>query len=441
MLNDTIAAIATGDQKGAISIIRLSGEDSFSIIQSLVNVDVNTFEGNTIHHAWIKDNDELVDEVVLNVFRAPNSFTGEDVIEINCHGGIYITRKVLGLLLARGARLANPGEFSQRAYLNNKIDLSQAEAINDLINAKNELSASSAVNSLRGSTAKLIEPLEEELTQILANIEANIDYPEYDDVKQLTEEEILPAIEKWIIQMDKIVEDAKQSISIREGIKTAILGKPNVGKSSILNALLNEEKAIVTDIAGTTRDLVEGNITVGGVPLNLIDTAGIRESDDVVEKIGIERSLKALEEAELVIVVLDDSNHLTSEDEEILEKTKDKERIIVYNKMDLGMHSEGVHTSAIQGDVEELKKAIEDKFKDALPLAKGNTLNNTRQLGLAMQAKQSMLDAKKTLEDGFELDVVTIDLQKCWESLREITGKVHREDLLDEIFSRFCLGK
>ena len=441
MLNDTISAIATGQQKGAISIVRISGEDSFPIIQKLVDIDLSKAEGNTIHHAWIKDNDEVVDEVVLNVFRAPNSFTGEDVIEVNCHGGVYITRKILSLILGNGARLANPGEFSQRAYLNNKIDLSQAEAINDLINAKNELSASSAANSLRGSTAKLIAPLEEELTQIISNIEANIDYPEYYDVKQVTEEEILPAIDRWLEQMDKIVEDAKQSITIREGVDTAILGKPNVGKSSILNALLNEDKAIVTDIAGTTRDLVEGVVTVGGVPLNLIDTAGIRESDDVVEKIGIERSLQALDKAQLVIVVLDDSNELDEEDKEILERTKDKERIIVYNKMDLGVHSEGVHTSAIQGDVEELQKAIEEKFKDALPIAKENTLNNERQLGLALRARSAMLDAKKTLTDGFELDVVTIDLQKCWESLREITGQVHRDDLLDEIFSRFCLGK
>ncbi len=441
MNKDTIVAIATGNTKGAISIIRISGDDAFNITNSIIDKDISKMNGYTIEHATIKDEEDIIDDVLINIFKAPKSYTGEDVIEINCHGGLYVTKKVLALIISKGARLARHGEFTERAYLNDKLDLAEAEAINDLINANNEMNAKSAIHSLKGSTKKLLEPLEDDLTQIIANIEVNIDYPEYDDVEILTNETVLPAVNKWIKDIEKVIEDAKTSVSIREGIDTVILGKPNVGKSSLLNALLQEDKAIVTDIAGTTRDLVEGIVNVKGVPLNLIDTAGIRESDDIVEKIGIERSLSALEKAELVIVVLDASKELDEEDKLILEKSEGKERIIVFNKGDLEAIHEGLIISCINNDIEALKEEIVKKYNDALLLGNSDTLNNERQIGLAMQALNSMKDAKKALEEGYELDLVTIDLNKCWTSLKEITGEVHKDDLLDEIFSRFCLGK
>ena len=441
MNKDTIVAIATGNTKGAISIIRVSGDEAFSIVNSIIEKDITDSKGYSIERATIKDDKDIIDDVLLSIFRAPKSYTGEDVIEINCHGGLYVTRKVLTLHLSKGARLARNGEFTERAYLNDKLDLAEAEAINDLINASNEMMAKSAIHSLKGSTKKLLEPLEEDLTQIIANIEVNIDYPEYDDVEVLTKETVLPSVNKWISDIEKVIEDAKTSTSIREGIDTVILGKPNVGKSSLLNTLLQEDKAIVTDIAGTTRDLVEGRVNVNGVPLNLIDTAGIRESDDVVERIGIERSLLALDKAELAIVVLDASKELDEEDELILDKTKDKERIVVFNKGDLEAVHEGIIISCVNNDIEALKEEIVNKYNEALVLGNSDTLNNERQIGLAMQALNSMKDAKKALEEGFELDLVTIDLNKCWMSLKEITGEAHKDNLLDEIFSRFCLGK
>ena len=388
----------------------------------------------------VQDN-EVVDEVLVSIFRAPKSYTGEDVVEIGCHGGLFITRKILSLCLGKGARLARRGEFTERAFLNGKMDLSQAEGVNDLINATDEVNAKSAMHSLKGSVSKILKPLEEDLTQIISNIEVNIDYPEYDDVHQLTEDEILPKAKTWLKDIQKLIDEAKKAVNIREGIDTVILGRPNVGKSSLLNALLEEDKAIVTDIAGTTRDIVEGTVRLDGITLNLIDTAGIHESNDIVEKIGIDKSLQALEKAELVIVVIDGSEALTDEDHKLLEMTKNKNRIVVYNKNDKAIQHDGISISAINGDVEALTNAIKEKYEKELYLASSDTLNNERQIGLAIQAEQSMKNAIRTLEDGMELDLVTIDLENAWTSLKEITGKAGKEDLLDEIFSRFCLGK
>ena len=441
MNTETIAAISTAPAMGAISVIRISGDDTFAVLERLNGKDFSHAEGYTVHFATVYDRDEPVDEVLISIFRAPRSYTGEDVAEISCHGGVYLTRKVLSLVLGAGARMARRGEFTERAFLNNKMDLSQAEAVNDLINARDSVNARSAVHSLKGSVTKLIAPLEEELTQIIANIEVNIDYPEYDDVRQLTEEEILPAARKWQKEIRNIIETAQQAVQVRDGIDTVILGRPNVGKSSLLNALLEEDKAIVTDIAGTTRDLVEGSVRLEGLTLNLIDTAGIRESADTVEKIGIERSLQAAEKAELVILVLDASRQLNEEDEKLLELTKDKERIIVYNKSDLNSDVEGLSVSAIHNQIDELVQEIRRRYEKGLIMANADTLNNERQIGLALQAEQSMQDAVAALEAGMELDVVTIDLENSWTALKEITGKAGREDLLDEIFSRFCLGK
>lgn len=441
MMNDTIAAIATANATGAVSIIRISGEEAILIASELINKDLSKKEGYTITFGTVQEDNEVVDEVLVSIFRAPKSYTGEDVVEIGCHGGLFITRKILSLCLGKGARLARRGEFTERAFLNGKMDLSQAEGVNDLINATDEVNAKSAMHSLKGSVSKILKPLEEDLTQIISNIEVNIDYPEYDDVHQLTEDEILPKAKTWLKDIQKLIDKAKKAVNIREGIDTVILGRPNVGKSSLLNALLEEDKAIVTDIAGTTRDIVEGTVRLDGITLNLIDTAGIHESNDIVEKIGIDKSLQALEKAELVIVVIDGSEALTDEDHKLLEMTKNKNRIVVYNKNDKAIQHDGISISAINGDVEALTNAIKEKYEKELYLASSDTLNNERQIGLAIQAEQSMKNAIRTLEDGMELDLVTIDLENAWTSLKEITGKAGKEDLLDEIFSRFCLGK
>ena len=441
MMNDTIAAIATANATGAVSIIRISGEEAILIASELINKDLSKKEGYTITFGTVQEDNEVVDEVLVSIFRAPKSYTGEDVVEIGCHGGLFITRKILSLCLGKGARLARRGEFTERAFLNGKMDLSQAEGVNDLINATDEVNAKSAMHSLKGSVSKILKPLEEDLTQIISNIEVNIDYPEYDDVHQLTEDEILPKAKTWLKDIQKLIDEAKKAVNIREGIDTVILGRPNVGKSSLLNALLEEDKAIVTDIAGTTRDIVEGTVRLDGITLNLIDTAGIHESNDIVEKIGIDKSLQALEKAELVIVVIDGSEALTDEDHKLLEMTKNKNRIVVYNKNDKAIQHDGISISAINGDVEALTNAIKEKYEKELYLASSDTLNNERQIGLAIQAEQSMKNAICTLEDCIELDLVTIDLENAWISLKEITGKAGKEDLLDEIFSRFCLGK
>lgn len=441
MMNDTIAAIATANATGAVSIIRISGEEAILIASELINKDLSKKEGYTITFGTVQEDNEVVDEVLVSIFRAPKSYTGEDVVEIGCHGGLFITRKILSLCLGKGARLARRGEFTERAFLNGKMDLSQAEGVNNLINATDEVNAKSAMHSLKGSVSKILKPLEEDLTQIISNIEVNIDYPEYDDVHQLTEDEILPKAKTWLKDIQKLIDEAKKAVNIREGIDTVILGRPNVGKSSLLNALLEEDKAIVTDVAGTTRDIVEGTVRLDGITLNLIDTAGIHESNDIVEKIGIDKSLQALEKAELVIVVIDGSEALTDEDHKLLEMTKNKNRIVVYNKNDKAIQHDGISISAINGDVEALTNAIKEKYEKELYLASSDTLNNERQIGLAIQAEQSMKNAIRTLEDGMELDLVTIDLENAWTSLKEITGKAGKEDLLDEIFSRFCLGK
>mgnify|MGYP004479213437 FL=1 len=440
MFNDTIVAIATSTP-GAVSIIRISGNDTFDVLSKIFDKDLSLAKGYTIHYGTIFDEEGPVDEVLVSVFRAPRSYTGEDVVEINCHGGTYVTRKILNLCLGNGARLARRGEFTERAFLNGKMDLSEAESVNDLINATDKINAHSAIHSLRGSVQKIIDPLVEDITQIISNIEVNIDYPEYDDVHVLTEEEILPKAKKWIKDIDVIIKKAEEATFIRSGIDTVIVGKPNVGKSSLLNALLEEDKAIVTNIAGTTRDLVEGSVKVGNVTLNLIDTAGIHESEDTIEKIGIEKSREALEKAELVLLVLDSTQDLSKEDKELLELTKDRDRIIIYNKNDEKQIDDVVSISAKNREIDALIQTIEKKYEKEIHSAESDTLNNERQIGLARSARRAMQHAIDALDMGAELDLVTIDLQEAYYALKEITGKTCREDLLDEIFRRFCLGK
>ena len=446
MLNDTIAAISTALQDGAISIIRMSGDQSIEIADRLFSRNVLQQKSHTVAYGYICDpvSHEVVDEVLLTVFRAPRTFTREDVVEINCHGGRYITRRILALCLSEGARLADPGEFTRRAFLNGRIDLTQAEAVMDMIDADSSQQASMAIQGIRGSIRKLIEPLSESLLNIIANIEVNIDYPEYDDVEQLTAESVLPQSEEWLKKMDDILQRAESGRIMKKGVKTVILGKPNVGKSSLLNALLEEDKAIVTEIAGTTRDLVEGEIHLKNVTLHLIDTAGIHQTEDRVEQIGIERSIKALEEAELILVVLDSSQSRDEEDRKLLEMTEGRNRIVVMNKNDLSLgedHQDSISICAAQNRIEPLIDRINEIYEHHHAMLDMPSLANERQIALARQARNSMFQAVQSLKMNVELDLVTIDLQAAYMSLKEIVGQASREDLLDALFSNFCLGK
>lgn len=323
MNDDIIVAVATSRLEAAISIIRLSGKDVIAFVQQFFTGKIINKESHTITYGYIKDNGEKIDEVLVNIYRGKRTFTGEEMVEINCHGGVYITNKVVDLCLHHGARLAERGEFSKRAFLNGRIDLSQAEAISDIITAKNSYASSLALKGIQGSISHFIKDLKEDLIQIITQIEVNIDYPEYEDVEELTADKLLPMSTSLIEKMNKIIEDSKNIKLLKEGIQTAIIGKPNVGKSSLLNAMLKEEKAIVTNIAGTTRDVVEGSVTVDGILLNMIDTAGIRETDNIVESLGVEKSKEMIKKADLVLLVIDGSKELDQEDQKLLELTED----------------------------------------------------------------------------------------------------------------------
>ena len=439
-MSETIAAIATASG-GALSVIRVSGDTAIACVDRIFSKEIRNANGYTVHYGEIRENEEPVDEVLVTVFRAPKSYTGEDLVEISGHGGSFVTRKVLSLVLGSGARMARRGEFTERAFLNGKMDLSQAESVNDLVKAADEVNARSAVHGIKGSVRRLLEPLIDSLSQIIAMIEVNIDYPEYDDVHQLSEEELKPRVKEWIKEIDALIRKAQAAVTVRSGLNTVILGRPNVGKSSLLNALLEEDKAIVTDIAGTTRDLVEGTVRIDDLTLNLIDTAGIHEAGDVIEQIGIEKSIKALDQADFVIVVIDSTAGITEEDQKLLDLTEGYKRIIVYNKNDQTEVEGQLSISAINKDIEPLIERIKAMYAEGLLAAKEETLNNERQIGLAINAKQSMEAVLASLNAGDEIDLVTVDLQNAWYALKEITGETGRDDLLDEIFSRFCLGK
>lgn len=443
MFEDTIAAISTSTlTKTAISIVRISGKDAFTVLNKIFKTKDRNYQGYRIYYGHIYDpsNQEIIDEVLVNTFIAPKSFTGENLVEINCHGGLYVTSKVLTLVLSYGARMALHGEFSKRAFLNGKIDLTQAEAINDLICADNKDSAKLAVNSLSGSISKMINPLINDLEQCIAHIEVNIDYPEYDDNGIITANEVSLLVEDWKKQCDKIINMAQNSLIIKEGIKTVIVGKPNVGKSSLLNALLQQDKAIVSNVAGTTRDLVEGDIHLDNVTLHLIDTAGIHDTENDIEQIGIKKSRQALSEAQLVIVLIDSSD-FDLEDEKLLEETENLNRLVVYNKKDLGITFSGINISANNGDIDQLINAINDLFKDSKLALSQPVLTNERQIALMRQAKEAMESASRALSNNIPLDLINEDIQHAYRCLKEILGQYTREDLLDGIFSRFCVGK
>ena len=436
MLNDTICAISTALKDGAISIVRMSGEDSFSIIKSITHI--KDIKPNTIVYSHIYDKDEMVDEVLVSFFAKEKSYTKEDMVEINCHGGIYVTRLILNILLEKGCRLAEPGEFSKRAYLNGRIDLSEADSINDLVKATTAVQAKSAIRGLNGSVERLLTPIMDDMKNIISMIEVNIDYPEYEDEKQMSNDVVKPYVSKWIKDVEEMIDKAERFRVVKDGISTVIIGKPNVGKSSLLNALLEENKAIVTDIAGTTRDLVEGKVVLKNITLNLIDTAGIRQSDDKIEKIGIEKSLEALEKAELVILVIDASN-IDEEDDKLLEMTKDKNRIIVYNKSDLNKTGD-ISISAKNNDISSLVDYLNDRYKDDISLVDEDILNNERQIALM----KNCLNELKELMMNIDLegtDIVVTNLDEAFHYLCEILGREYQEDLIDHMFRNFCLGK
>ena len=447
MQNDTIAAIATAMSPSGIGIIRISGDDALSVIDKIYKSKnnkkkISACHSHTIHYGFIIDIDKNpVDEVLISIFRAPKTYTREDIVEINCHGGTFITRKILSMVLSAGADLAKPGEFTQRAFYHGRIDLSQAEAVQDMIEASNNTAASMAIHGIKGSVKKLLQPLIDDLMDIIAQIEVNIDYPEYEDVEQLTTNDLLPKTNDWLDKIDHILARVQTGQMLKKGIDTIIIGKPNVGKSSLLNALLEEDKAIVTDIAGTTRDLVEGQIHIGSVQLNLIDTAGIRESSDKIEQIGIEKSQEKLKDAKLVLLVFDGSKELDEEDKQLLELTKDKMRLIIYNKLDkTSPDKDGIWISAANKDIQPLIDALENLYHEDL-LKEDPLLSNERQIGLLNQAKEDMLRAKEAMDMMVEPDLIEIDIQAAHDHLKEILGEVHREDLLDTLFSKFCLGK
>ena len=440
---ETIVALATAPMKSALSLIRVSGEDSFSIVSKCFSKDIANIDKRTALVGEIKDGDKIIDEVVIVCYKGPKSFTGEDLVEIICHGSMLIVNEIIELLLSKGARLAERGEYSMRAFLNQKVDLVQAEAINDVINATTKEAKDLSLLALSGETSSLVEPLRKKLADIISLIEVNIDYPEYQDIEVANKEKIIKSADEIIALVDSLISDGEKGRIIKDGVKVAIVGKPNVGKSSLLNALMGEEKAIVTDIKGTTRDIVEGDINLKGILLHLLDTAGIRESNDKIESIGINKSIKMIEEAELVIVVLDATEELSDEDKQILELSKDKKRIVVYNKSDLLKKKEdgNLYISALENDLDELT----NKIKEVLGIEDNNfhhpSLNNARQIGLLKQIKESMLQAKQDSELDLSVDLVSVSLMDAYRATMEILGLASDIDISKEIFSRFCVGK
>lgn len=444
MNDDIIVAIATSRLEAAISIIRVSGPDCIAFVQKFFTGKILEKPSHTINYGFIIDEGKKIDEVLVNIYRGKRTFTGEEMVEINCHGGVYITSKVLEVCIKNGARMAERGEFSKRAFLNGRIDLSQAEAISDIITAKNSYATDLALKGITGNISNFIETLKEDLIQIITQIEVNIDYPEYDDVEELTASSLLPRSSDLLAKMNEILENSKNIKLIKEGIKTVIIGRPNVGKSSLLNALLDEDKAIVTDIAGTTRDIVEGSISIDGIVLNMIDTAGIRETDDIIESIGVEKSKELVHQADFVLLVIDGSQELSDEDKQLLELTKDATRIIVINKIDQGIKVDlqGVKISAKDNQIGDLVAEIKTMFELGKIIDNNNyILTNARQTMLLQRASQSLNQAVDAMKLSVPTDLIVTDLYECWNNLKEILGEKAKEDLLDELFKRFCIGK
>ena len=439
---ETIVALATAPIKSALSIVRLSGDDCFFIVNKMFTKDISKIEKSTIFYGYIKDGDTIVDEVILLAYKGPHSFTGEDSAEIICHGSPLIFNKIIEVALKNGARLATGGEYSSRAYMHGKLDLIQAESINDLINAESEESKKISLMALCGETSKLILPLKKDLGDLLSLIEVNIDYPEYLDIEIANHQKILDFCTKNISYINSLVENGNKGRIIKDGISIAIVGKPNVGKSSILNALLNEDKAIVTNIKGTTRDIVEGKLIINGIVINLFDTAGIRESDDIVEGIGIKKSVEKIEKSDLVIAVFDSLN-FDEEDKEILKLVKNKDTIVVFNKSDILENKDNtkLFISALNKDIEPLKEEIIKR----LGLSKKNydnpSIANTRELGILENIKEILENALIDTKNELPIDLINSKLKEAYLKVLSLTGEDNDFDIAKEIFSRFCVGK
>ena len=450
-MNDTIAAISTALGVSAISIIRVSGQDSIEIVNKLFKgKDLTTVPSHTIHYGYIIDNNEIIDEVLVTVMKAPKTFTTEDIVEINSHGGISTTNKVLELLLTNGARLAEPGEFTKRAFLNGRIDLIKADGIMNLISAKTDKARKLSINQLNGEVTNTIKSLREKLISIISNIEVNIDYPEYEDIEEVTSKKIKPSIIDVKNEVKELIKKSNEGKIINEGINVGIIGRPNVGKSSLLNTLLEEEKAIVTDIEGTTRDIVEGTINLNGILLNLIDTAGIRETENIVEKIGVEKSKEIIEKSDLNILLLNNNEPLTKEDLNLLKIIKNKPHIILINKIDLEskiditkLPDEYIKISIKNNSgIKELKQRITELFHlEELETDDLTYLSDARSIALLKKSLSYIEESLTSIEKEEPIDIVEINIKSSWESLGEIIGETYKEELIDELFQRFCLGK
>ena len=439
---DTIVAISSGLVNQPISIIRLSGPDSYKIVQKIFTGKIG--EKNSFTHGYIKDGDVKIDEVIVLWYKDPNSFTGQDLVEINAHGGVVVTNMILQLLLENGARIANPGEFSFRAFINNKIDLVKAEAIHDLIFAKTNEQVKFSVKKFDHQTSKMIKDLEDKLLFLIATIETNIDYPEYDDVEQLTHKKLIPKLEELKNNMDEIVLSSESSKYIFEGINVAIVGKPNVGKSSLLNYILNEDKAIVSDIPGTTRDVVEGSIKIGQILFRFVDTAGIRKTNEKIEKIGISKTLIQINEADLILhLVSSNSKEEHKDDMEIMEHFKNKNVLQVFTKSDLLKVSDknkNIYISIKNNDIDNLLQKINNVYPN-INFLNDKIITNSRQLTLIKKALNSTTKAIESLKNQITPDVVILDIRSAWKDISNILGKADYENLLDKMFSNFCLGK
>lgn len=441
---ETIVALATPPMKSALAIIRVSGDDCFEVVSKCFSKDIRDIKERTLLVGFIEDkNKNKIDEVVLAIYKGPKSFTGEDLVEIICHGSSLISQQIIDVLLENGARLATNGEYSSRAFLHQKIDLVQAESINDIINATTKEAKEISMFSLTGKTSNLLVPVKTRLADIISLIEVNIDFPEYEDIEQANKQQVITICDEIINMINKLIDDGEKAKIIKDGIKVAIVGKPNVGKSSLLNSLVGEEKAIVTDIAGTTRDVVEGEINLNGIVLHLLDTAGIREAKDVVESIGVERAKKTLDDAELVIVVLDSTKDVDENDKEILRITENHNRIIIYNKADkiADKDNDKLYVSALENDLSALVNEIHKVLGLDAQTFKQPALNNTRQIGLLKQARQALNKAKEDAENDLPVDLISINLMDAYNAILDILGERNRTDLSKEIFSRFCVGK
>ena len=448
-MDDTIAAISTAVGVGAISIIRVSGDDAISIVNSIFSKDIKNASSHTIHYGYILENDKKIDEVLVSVMRSPKTFTMEDVVEINAHGGVNTTNKILELLLVNGCRLAQPGEFTKRAFLNGRIDLTEAEGVMDLINSETDAAREMALNQVNGKVSSMISNLRDDLAGIISNIEVNIDYPEYEDIEVMTIDKIKSRLNDLEEKINKILNESKNGEILKNGIKTAIIGRPNVGKSSLLNRLIGEEKAIVTDVLGTTRDSIEANFTFDNIILNLIDTAGIRDTSDKVESIGVSKSLKLIDESELILFLLNYNEKLTKDDYIILEKLKNKNYITIINKIDLDKKIDDsklnnvIYISALKDkNIDDIKIKIKELFNlDKIKTADLTYLTSARSKSILVKVLKSVSDVKKGISDNMPIDIIEIDLKNIWNLLGEIIGESYDEELLDQLFSRFCVGK